>query len=122
MENVLTKCMYVYLIMSTCGRTYVGATVDLERRLRQHNGVIKGGAKYTTARVAQGQSWSLVCYVSGFKNWRTCLRFEWRWKWFSRKEKGPPLTKRLEALNVLLAYWMDKDDELTVHEKKQHNV
>jgi len=108
--------MYVYLIVSTCGRTYVGATVNLERRLRQHNGVLKGGAKYTTARVQQGHTWSFVCHVDGFRNWRSCLKFEWRWKLFSRRLKGPPLTKRLEALNELLAYWSAKEEDLTVHE------
>jgi predicted GIY-YIG superfamily endonuclease len=108
--------MYVYLILSTCGKTYVGATVDLQRRLKQHNGVLKGGAKYTTSKVQQGQTWTRVCHLSGFKDWRSCLRFEWRWKMYSRKLKGSPLTKRLEALNIMLAYWADKDQPLEVHE------
>ena len=38
---------YVYLLVSTKGNTYVGATVDLNRRLRQHNKEIKGGAHAT---------------------------------------------------------------------------
>jgi predicted GIY-YIG superfamily endonuclease len=33
--------MYVYLLYSD-NSTYVGATVDLDRRLRQHNKEIKG--------------------------------------------------------------------------------
>ena len=70
-------------------RTYVGATNDLHHRLRQHNGVIKGGAKYT-----QGKGpWVLVCCVAGFPDRSTvinafnnseeeekvpALQFEWR--------------------------------------------
>ena len=34
---------FVYLLLSSDDSTYVGATVDLDRRLRQHNKEIKGG-------------------------------------------------------------------------------
>ena len=34
---------FVYLLESTNHATYVGATVNLDHRLRQHNGEIKGG-------------------------------------------------------------------------------
>ena len=35
--------MYVYILICDDGSTYVGATVNLERRIRQHNKEIKGG-------------------------------------------------------------------------------
>jgi len=38
---------YVYLLVSSDDATYVGATVDLDRRLRQHNKEIKGGTHAT---------------------------------------------------------------------------
>ena len=44
---------YVYLLVSTKGNTYVGATVDLNRRLRQHNKEIKGGAEVPEGHYAQ---------------------------------------------------------------------
>ena len=47
---------YVYLLESTSHATYVGATVDLEHRLRQHNGEIKGGASATTMKVKKGET------------------------------------------------------------------
>jgi len=57
---------FVYLLVSTNGNTYVGATVDLNRRLRQHNKEIKGGAHATGVKVAQGETWTRAAHVSGF--------------------------------------------------------
>jgi putative endonuclease len=41
---------WVYLVECNDGTLYTGITTDLTRRLRQHNGEIVGGAKYTAAR------------------------------------------------------------------------
>lgn len=96
---------YVYLLVSTKGNTYVGATVDLNRRLRQHNKEIKGGAHATGIKVAQGESWVRAAHVSGFPDWQAALQFEWRWKHLSRKYpvKLNPLERRMIALKDLLA-------------------
>ena len=96
---------YVYLLISTKGNTYVGATVDLERRLRQHNKVIKGGARATGMKVEQGETWVRAAHISGFPDWQATLQFEWRWKQLSRKLpiKMKPIERRLEALKQLLA-------------------
>jgi predicted GIY-YIG superfamily endonuclease len=96
---------YVYLLVSTHGNTYVGATVDLNRRLRQHNKEIKGGAVATGSKVSKGETWVRACHVSGFPDWSAALQFEWRWKQLSRKLplKMLPLERRLKALKELLA-------------------
>jgi structure-specific endonuclease subunit SLX1 len=96
---------FVYLLVSTNGNTYVGATVDLTRRLRQHNKEIKGGAHATGVKVAQGETWTRAAHVSGFPDWPAALQFEWRWKQISRKYglKIKPLEKRMNALRDLLA-------------------
>jgi structure-specific endonuclease subunit SLX1 len=96
---------FVYLLVSTNGNTYVGATVDLNRRLRQHNKEIKGGAHATGVKVAQGETWTRAAHVSGFPDWPAALQFEWRWKHLSRKYgvKINPLEKRMNALRDLLA-------------------
>ena len=41
---------YMYVVLCADGTLYCGITTNLERRLKQHNGVIKGGAKYTRGR------------------------------------------------------------------------
>ena len=99
------KQFFVYLLESTNKNTYVGATIDVNRRLRQHNKEIKGGAHATGIKVDKGETWSRVCYVSGFPTWQAALQFEWRWKQLSRKlpQKMKPVERRMEALQQLLA-------------------
>jgi structure-specific endonuclease subunit SLX1 len=95
---------YVYLLESTDHSTYVGATVDLDHRLRQHNKEIKGGAVATSRKVSQGQSWKRRCHVTGFPSWQAALQFEWAWKFQSRKlsPKLKPMDRRKRALDNLL--------------------
>jgi structure-specific endonuclease subunit SLX1 len=97
---------FVYLLLSSPHRnsTYVGATVDLERRLRQHNKEIKGGAHATSVKVLKGETWIRAAYVEGFPDWQSALQFEWRWKQLTRKISNSihPLQKRMIALKQLL--------------------
>jgi structure-specific endonuclease subunit SLX1 len=95
---------YVYLLECTDKTTYVGATVDLEHRLRQHNKEIKGGAYATSAKVLQGHSWEIACYITGFPDWRTALQFEWAFKFQSRKfpKRMYPLERRMRGLYTLM--------------------
>ena len=95
---------FVYLLESSDKATYVGATVDVDRRLRQHNKEIKGGATATSIRVLKGETWIRAAHVSGFPDWQAALQFEWRWKQLSRKlpAKMDPLTRRMKALKELL--------------------
>jgi len=95
---------FVYLLESSNNSTYVGATVDLDHRLRQHNCEIKGGAVATSSKVKSGEVWKRACHVSGFPSWSAALQFEWRWKQLSRKfpAKMFPLERRIKALIQLL--------------------
>lgn len=93
-----------YLLVSLdYKRTYVGSTVNLKRRIRQHNGEIKGGAKYTLAYSHIG--WKIIGTVNGFNSKNECLSFEWHWKNKSRKllKAKSPLEKRLIAKDILLS-------------------
>jgi len=68
---------YVYVLVSEAtGRTYVGATTDPERRLREHNGEISGGAKATRAH----RPWRMGRIVGPIDTQREALREEHRIK------------------------------------------
>jgi predicted GIY-YIG superfamily endonuclease len=97
--------MFVYLLVCSDNSTYIGATVNLVRRLRQHNKEITGGATRTGSKVNKGMNWSRVCYISQFPDWQATLQFEWRWKHISRQysSKMFPLDRRMEALVQLLS-------------------
>lgn len=60
----------IYLLASGT-RTYIGATTDVPRRIRQHDGEIRGGARST-----RGKKWILVCYLEGFQNRSEAYRWE----------------------------------------------
>lgn len=60
------------MLRADCGRRhYTGATINIEHRLRQHNGELAGGAKAT-----RGRSWHVQFLVTGFESWGAALRFE----------------------------------------------
>uniref|UniRef100_A0A6C0IFC8 GIY-YIG domain-containing protein n=1 Tax=viral metagenome TaxID=1070528 RepID=A0A6C0IFC8_9ZZZZ len=87
---------YCYLLESD-KKSYVGATLDPDRRLRQHNGEISGGAKAT-----KGSVWKRVCLVGTFPEERDALQFEWKWKNLSKSQKGSALERRKKALEILI--------------------
>lgn len=68
---------YVYVLMSvTAGRTYVGVALDPYRRLLQHNGAQKGGAKSTRA----GRPWTLATLYGPYSSRAEAQRIERRVK------------------------------------------
>ena len=90
------------LVRSDSGATYIGATVDMDHRLRQHNGDLAGGAHYTTAALGRGLEWELACTIGPFPTWQAALQFEWKWKNVSRKRSENPLGRRIRAAIMIL--------------------
>ena len=68
--------MYLVYILKSDNYSYVGMTNDFFHRLRQHNGEIKGGAKYTKKK----SNWYPVCIIDGFIDKRSACQCEWRLK------------------------------------------
>lgn len=90
---------WVFYIIANGGRTYAGVSPDPVRRLRQHNGEIKGGAKYTTSA---GPGWRHVCLVHGFRTKIEALQFEWAVK-NEKPRKGGGMEMRARKLHSVLA-------------------
>ena len=76
---------WILYIISNRQFTYVGVSPDPTRRLRQHNGEICGGAKYTTSK---GNGWKHVCLIEGFRTKIEALQFEWAVKHIPPRDAG----------------------------------
>ena len=87
------KRWFQYVVFGKIKKPYVGSTVDLNKRIRQHNREIKGGAKWT-----RGDVWhyySVVFNVNNYKN--ICLSEEWHVKYFNNRKvkKSRNLTHKM---------------------------
>jgi predicted GIY-YIG superfamily endonuclease len=92
-----TEKMWIFYIIYNEHYTYAGVSPDPTRRLRQHNGEISGGAKYTTDK---GAGWQHLCLVEGFRNNIEALQFEWAVKHIPPRNAGG-LKNRVKKLYTL---------------------
>jgi len=102
--------------------SYVGITNNLNKRIRQHNQIIKGGAKYTSLiNSIMKTKWEYGCYIDGFKNKIDALRFEWALKHVKPKNKSGIINRMIKLIKLLnKEKWTSKsppsfDYELTVY-------
>jgi predicted GIY-YIG superfamily endonuclease len=97
---------YCYILRSInpfySGITYNGSTNDLVRRLRQHNGEIKGGAKATHNK----GPWEYYAILTGFETHQETLSCEWRIKHPTNNKIRPRkycgINGRIESLKIVL--------------------
>jgi putative endonuclease len=71
-----TPLWWVYVLHSVQGPYYVGSTTDPRRRLRQHNGEIKGGGKYTATK----RPWTPAALHGPYKNRSEAFKAEYALK------------------------------------------
>ena len=90
---------WIFYLIQNKGATYAGVSPDPVRRLRQHNGEICGGAKYTTSK---GAGWKHVCLVSGFQNKIQAMQFEWAVKHEAPRNLGGIEARTKKMVKVLL--------------------
>lgn len=118
---------YVYMLLNKNSTIpYIGKTNDLDRRLRQHNAEISGGAKRThralglndAAKTTEGKEdmnkWTRALHIKGFIDERAALHFENRFQRERRKTsarfassslkhlKSSALLKGLDALKSVM--------------------
>ena len=86
-------CCYLLRFNKSNSQIYIGSTPNPRRRLDQHLGQTKGGARRTKRA---GKDWSMSCIVTGFPSKIAALQFEWAWQ-------NPHLTNRV-AENDRLAF------------------
>jgi putative endonuclease len=98
-------CPYVCYVLGNANRTYCGTTNNMVRRLRQHNGEISGGARYTTAHNKHGR-WTIYILVKGFSSRRDCLHFERRMKRTNGVQTRNSYERRLSVLANVTRAWM----------------
>ena len=70
--------------------SYIGFTVNPERRLRQHNGEISSGAHETSKK----RPWKMIFCLHGFPSKTVALQFEWAWQ---NPERAQTLRDRVAA-------------------------
>ena len=95
LDNSQNHYCYVLYNIKQPQRTYVGYTTNPTRRLRQHNGLLSGGARATNG---QGEWAFLVLVTSPSFNIHTGLSFEWHLKRATRSLKPTGASKRIVAL------------------------
>ena len=88
--------MYLVYVLKCENKSYVGMTNDFCRRLRQHNGELKGGARYTTKFRPPEKDWYPICIIDGFDTMKEAMQCEWRVK----RKRG--YIKRLRGIHELL--------------------
>jgi len=71
--------MYLVYVLKCENKTYVGMTNDFFNRWRQHNGEIKGGAKYTSLYLS-GSGWYPIVIIDGFQTMKEAMQCEWKVK------------------------------------------
>lgn len=69
--------LIVYFLQSG-SKSYIGFTVDIYRRVRQHRGELVGGAKAT--RAWADPNLEVVAYISNFPTKHLALSYEWHAK------------------------------------------
>ena len=99
MENKIVAKYFVYLLKSeVSNRTYIGYTIDVQQRLRRHNGELSGGARRTT----NSRPWKVVMFVS-FEHERTAMQYEFCVQRSKKIRRTSGITNKMKIMKLLLS-------------------
>ena len=100
--DIINTNYLVYLLINTSNNcTYIGMTNNIERRIRQHNSDLVGGAKYTKNKKGEGE-WLIYGTINNL-NKNIALSIEKKIQKRSRKSIGKtPLERRLNCITQVL--------------------
>lgn len=102
LNSPLPQQHFCYIIADESGKTYNGYTINIDRRLKQHNRELCGGAKAT----GMGKNWYYIAILSGFTNSSEALSCEWKIKHPTNKRVRPlkycKPDGRIKSLNLVL--------------------
>lgn len=93
-----TNKQWVFYIIRNNNATYAGVSPEPLRRLRQHNGELSGGAKYTTS---VGKGWRHICLVHGFQDKIQAMQFEWAVKHVKPRSVGGVISRLNKLCSIL---------------------
>ena len=105
--------------------TYNGYTVNLERRIRQHNGEITGGARTTAAR----RPWEFIMIITSIDekfNRSTALSLEWHIRYPTNKKPRPKEYQgpigRIQGIDNALANFKHSYDFVMAVKKDYYDI
>lgn len=111
---------YCYFLFNELNNsTYNGYTINLERRRKQHNGLLAGGAKSTKKYSGHWNYLAIITTSTFTKN--TALSLEWKLRYPTNKKPRPNEYKcplgRLKSIPIVLDRHEDVEYTIYVHEK-----
>lgn len=106
MEQLIEDQWSCYILKSInplfLNRTYVGSTNSVKRRIKQHNGILVGGAKATNITRPN----EFICVITGFPDRISALKCEWLLKHPTGTRKGnykySGICGRIKGIQLLL--------------------
>ncbi|WP_394221223.1 GIY-YIG nuclease family protein [Alteromonas gracilis] len=102
-QNDTTKTWYLYLIENKLGQIYTGITTDPKRRIAQHRGELKGGAKSLKGKSPLG--FRAIFEVDCKSN---AAKLEYAVKRMSRPQKDRIISEgQLDAMTCVKAQFAD---------------
>lgn len=126
-KNQPQKEHFCYIVYDSFGSTYNGYTCNMNRRIRQHNNQIKGGAKFTTRKQMKTNltdHWKYMLAITSNDvrfDYKKALSLEWSIKNPTNKRTRPnrsPLG-RINSLPLVFSNkkFCDIKFQLFIHEK-----